>query len=115
MESRLIYFLTAIIIGVVVIIFLLLKRKTEQPKDSFLMLQQQLNYISQSLDSKLSESHKTLQEQFSQSAGIIRDVTEKLTRLDETNRQVVSFADQLRSLQDILKNPKQRGILGEIG
>jgi DNA recombination protein RmuC len=36
-----------------------------------------------------------------------------LTKLDETNRQVVSFADQLQSLQDILKNPKQRGILGE--
>ena len=35
------------------------------------------------------------------------------TKLDETNRQVVSFADQLQSLQDILKNPKHRGILGE--
>ncbi|OHA59267.1 MAG: hypothetical protein A2370_01815, partial [Candidatus Vogelbacteria bacterium RIFOXYB1_FULL_42_16] len=44
---------------------------------------------------------------------IIRDVTERLTKLDETNRQVVGFADQLQSLQDILKNPKQRGILGE--
>ncbi|MDP3795403.1 MAG: DNA recombination protein RmuC, partial [bacterium] len=44
---------------------------------------------------------------------IIQDVTEKLTRLDETNRQVVGFADQLKHLQDILKNPKQRGILGE--
>jgi DNA recombination protein RmuC len=44
---------------------------------------------------------------------IIQDVTEKLTRLDETNKQVISFADQLQSLQDILKNPKQRGILGE--
>ena len=44
---------------------------------------------------------------------IVRDVTERLTRLDETNKQVISFADQLQSLQDILKNPKQRGILGE--
>jgi DNA recombination protein RmuC len=33
--------------------------------------------------------------------------------LDETNRQVVSFSAQLQNLQDILKNPKQRGILGE--
>jgi DNA recombination protein RmuC len=40
-------------------------------------------------------------------------VTEGLTKLDETNRQVVGFTDQLQSLQDILKNPKQRGILGE--
>ncbi len=40
-------------------------------------------------------------------------MTERLTRLDETNRQVVSFADQLKNLQDVLKNPKQRGMLGE--
>jgi DNA recombination protein RmuC len=26
---------------------------------------------------------------------------------------VVDFADQLKNLQDILKNPKQRGVLGE--
>jgi DNA recombination protein RmuC len=43
----------------------------------------------------------------------VADITEKITRLDETNKQVVSFADQLKNLQDILKNPKQRGILGE--
>ncbi len=72
-----------------------------------------MNHISQVLDSKLSESNKALQQQFSQSANIIRNVTEKLTRLDETNKQVIGFADQLKNLQDILKNPKQRGILGE--
>jgi DNA recombination protein RmuC len=65
------------------------------------------------LDSKLSESNKAMQTQFGQSAKIIQNVTEKLTRLDETNKQVVSFADQLKSLQDVLKNPKQRGVLGE--
>lgn len=43
----------------------------------------------------------------------LQDITEKLTRLDETNKQVMSFTDQLQNLQDILKNPKQRGILGE--
>jgi DNA recombination protein RmuC len=59
---------------------------------------------------RMSESMRT---QFSESAKLIKDVTEGLTKLDETNRQVVSFADQLQSLQDILKNPKQRGILGE--
>ena len=51
--------------------------------------------------------------QSSQSASIISDITERLTRLDEGNKQVLNFADQLRNLQDILKNPKQRGtILG---
>lgn len=91
----------------------MLKKKPEKQTDSLIMLQQQLNALNQVLDNKLSESTKAIQNQFGQSAKIIQDVTEKLTRLDETNKQVIGFADQLRSLQDILKNPKQRGILGE--
>ena len=107
-------FFAIIIITLIVVVFLLLRKKPEKKDDSsLLMLQQQINQISQVLDSKLSESNKSLQQQFSQSANIIRNVTEKLTRLDETNKQVVGFADQLQGLQDILKNPKQRGILGE--
>lgn len=96
-------------------IFLLLRKKSEIKKDegSLLMLQNQLNHISQVLDAKLSESQKSVQFQFEKSAKIIGDVTERLTKLDETNRQVVGFADQLKNLQDILKNPKQRGVLGE--
>ena len=93
------------------IIFLLLKRG--QKKEDASLIMQQLNHIAQTMDNKLAESHQTLQTQFSQSAEIVRNVTEKLTRLEETNKQVVSFADQLKNLQDILKNPKQRGIVGE--
>jgi len=113
MEGLFIYFAIIVILGLATVIFLLLRKKEEKPNESLLMLQQQLNNLSQVLDSKLSESHKSIQSQYSQSAQIIRDVTEKLTRLDETNKQVVGFADQLRGLQDVLLNPKQRGILGE--
>lgn len=108
--------LIIIALGVVVAIFLLLYRNPvsgKQDEGSLLMLQQQIGQIAQAVDSKLSESNKNVQEQFRHSADIIRNVTEKLTRLDETNKQVVGFADQLKSLQDILKNPKQRGVLGE--
>ncbi|MBU3668582.1 MAG: DNA recombination protein RmuC [Candidatus Taylorbacteria bacterium] len=73
--------------------------------------------MSKLVDGKLGESHKEMQEtvrhQTGESFKLLKDVTERLTKLDETNKQVVSFADQLQSLQDILKNPKQRGILGE--
>jgi DNA recombination protein RmuC len=55
----------------------------------------------------------SVRHQTGESFKLLKDVTERLTKLDETNKQVVSFADQLQSLQDILKNPKQRGILGE--
>ncbi|MBI5148021.1 MAG: DNA recombination protein RmuC [Parcubacteria group bacterium] len=80
---------------------------------AFLMLQNQVSEIARTLDTKLGESNRAMQTQFGQSATIIRDVTDRLAKLDETNRQVVGFADQLQSLQDVLKNPKQRGILGE--
>ena len=106
-------FLALIIVGLIIIVFLILRKKPEKQGDSLLMLQQQLNHIAQVMDNKLSESNKTIQQQYGQSVKIIRDVTERLTRLDETNKQVVNFAEQLRSLQDILKNPKQRGVLGE--
>jgi len=94
------------------------KKKEEQTEDKgFLYIQNQLNDLTRTMDSKLGESTKEMQKaihtQFSESAKIIRDVTEGLTKLDETNKQVVSFADQLQSLQNVLNNPKQRGVLGE--
>lgn len=73
--------------------------------------------LTRTVDGKISESSRSVQEsmrsQLTESAKMIREVTQGLTKLDETNKQVVSFADQLQSLQDILKNPKHRGILGE--
>src|SRR3989344_915156 len=99
----LILFYIFITLGIATVIFLLLRKKPEPKKDdsAMLMLQQQVNQISQVLDTKLSESNKNAQFQFNQSAKIIGDVRERLAKLDETNRQVVSFADQLQSLQDI--------------
>ncbi|OGZ27724.1 MAG: hypothetical protein A2365_03720 [Candidatus Nealsonbacteria bacterium RIFOXYB1_FULL_40_15] len=94
----------------VAVFFLILRRNNSGP---LLMMQQQLNNLQQTIDSKLSESNRSMQSQFSESAKIIQNVTEKLTRLDETNKQVIGFADQLKNLQDVLKNPKQRGVLGE--
>lgn len=104
--------------GLGVAIFLLVKKgqapeKKEEDNNALLLLQQQISQIASAVDSKLSESNKNVQEQFRHSADIIRNVTEKLTRLDETNKQVVSFADQLKRLQETLTNPKHRGTLGE--
>src|SRR3990167_1395876 len=96
----------------------LLKRK-DAPKDEsgLRLLLDHVNELSRTFDRKIGETGKIMNDairaQFGESAKLIKDVTEGLTKLDETNKQVVSFADQLQSLQDVLKNPKQRGILGE--
>ena len=40
-------------------------------------------------------------------------MTQKLTELDKTNQQVGDVASELKTLQNVLQNPKQRGVLGE--
>ena len=111
-----------IILGIIaggIIVYLFLNRKKEDKNGDIglNLILTQINELSRTVDTKIGESHKQVREslQFhsSESNKIIRDVTERLTRLDETNKQVISFADQLQSLENILKNPKQRGILGE--
>ncbi len=94
-----------------------LKLLLEQVNEQNRRMDLNLREMTKTMDSKMGETARTmndsLRNQFSESAKLIKDVTQGLTKLDETNKQVVSFADQLQSLQDILKNPKQRGILGE--
>lgn len=130
-STLIIIFLALLSLGIIVVIFILLKHKGGESEskmgalfERLELLRQQNNELRQEMDKKLSETHRTNQEQFgqntrivqnitAQSAKLIEEVTERLTKLDETNRQVVNFSAQLQNLQDILKNPKQRGVLGE--
>lgn len=99
--------MTLLLISLIVLIFLgfialfcfLNKRfkdfergKIEKDTQGILMLQGQLGEIRENIQAQI----------------------EKLGKLDQTNQQVANFASQLQSLQDILKSPKQRGVLGEI-
>jgi len=113
-------FLIIIFVLLLVVLWALLRNKPEIKSEDGVGLKlilEQINELNRTVDTKMSETARHMNEsvrnQFSESAKLIRDVTQGLTKLDETNKQVVSFADQLQSLQDILKNPKQRGILGE--
>ncbi|MBU1131334.1 DNA recombination protein RmuC [Patescibacteria group bacterium] len=114
MDTLSIITLIVVVISFAALFWLINKKGRETKGDqSMLMLQNQINEISKTLDFRLNEHQKSFQAQSGQSQQIIKDVTERLTKLDETNKQVVGFADQLKSLQDILKNPKQRGVVGE--
>jgi DNA recombination protein RmuC len=120
METLLIGLLLAILIGVGIVVWLVVRtHRAPDGKDqhSFLMLQQQMQELTRTLDQRLTESskqvHESVRVQLGESSRIVKEVTAGLTKLDETNRQVITFADQLKNLQDILKNPKQRGVLGE--
>ena len=107
MATGIIFLIVIIILGfTVVILFLLRIHRGRKDDQAFILLQNQITEVNKTLGDNLNR-------QFSQSSRIIQEVTEKLTKLDETNKQVVGFAEQLRSLENVLTNPKQRGILGE--
>lgn len=92
-----------------------LTRPREEVKEdkALLLLQNQITELSRTLKGEMGESAKVVREQLGQSAQLIRDITQELTRVSEGQKQVMNVTDQLRNLQDILKNPKQRGVLGE--
>ena len=107
MPAEFIILIVVVILGFAGLFFMLRRHEPETKPDdqSLLMLQNQLNEVTRTIgevtktvDVKLGESTRILQHQFGESAKIIRDVTERLTKLDETNRQVISFADQLKNL-----------------
>lgn len=114
-----------LIAGFGLLAFLVMRsQKRDGGSESLMLLQNQLSELRQTLDSRLGESSKAIQSQFGESVRIIRDVSERLTKVDEAARQAMDFnkqamdfnkgfSEQLRGLQDVLKNPKQRGILGE--
>jgi len=120
MQNIIIFLLILLIFGIITVIFMLTRQRPGGDGEKIITMIERLNQLAeqnkelrQCLDTKLSETHKATQAQIGQAAKIITEVTEKLTRLDETNKQVINFSAQLQNLQDILKNPKQRGVLGE--
>ncbi|HEU4830691.1 MAG TPA: DNA recombination protein RmuC, partial [Candidatus Saccharimonadales bacterium] len=76
-----------------------------------------INNLQQAVGDKLERSNQSMQtsmqKQLSESAKLVADVTQRLAKLDETNRRVVDVADELKTLQNVLQNPKQRGVFGE--
>lgn len=119
-----------LIIGVLLVnaalITVLLLRKDKKPADetSALLLKQDLTKLSdditqlkdgvqKQLTEQLGASNKQIASQSAASIKILQDVTEKLTKLEGTNKNVGDIANELKTLQNVLQNPKQRGVIGE--
>jgi DNA recombination protein RmuC len=113
MDSATLILLLLLVSVIIAIVLFVAKKRTASDSQGFLLIQNQINEMQRAMDERLAESSRAIQSHFGVSTKIIEQVTEKLVKLDETNKQVVNFADELRKLQDVLKNPKQRGILGE--
>lgn len=119
--------IAVIILGIVCLVLLALIFKSSQKPaetEGNLMLKQDLATINEQMQSlreglqghlteRLDKNQESMSKQLAASAQLIKDVTERLTKLDDTNKRVVDVADELKSLQNVLQNPKQRGVLGE--
>lgn len=115
--------LTYTILGTTILVFLIgifyLRKKLDELKDvqkkdqAINVLMEWMRDARSSIDKIPEIIQKNSWQQFNETRQIVQDVTKGLTKLEETNKQVIGFTDQLKNLQDILKNPKQRGILGE--
>lgn len=106
------------------LIFFLRRGANKEEATAATLIKQDITTLSQSVDKlkdglnqqineRLDKNNEQMLKQFKQSASIIRDVTQKLTELEKTNQQVGNVADELKVLQNVLANPKQRGVLGE--
>jgi len=111
-----------VILGLLV--FFLRRGANKEEATAATLIKQDITTLSQSVDKlkdglnqqineRLDKNNEQMLKQFKQSAAIIRDVTQKLTELEKTNQQVGNVADELKVLQNVLANPKQRGVLGE--
>ncbi len=117
--------LTVVVVGFLVVIFILNSRLNELKnagaveliKTDVTELSRSIAELQQSMGDRMERSstamQMSVQKQLSESAKLVADVTQRLTKLDETNKRVVDVADELKTLQNVLQNPKQRGVFGE--
>jgi DNA recombination protein RmuC len=126
MNTILVVLVAILVIGIVFVIYLLLNQRQNGTNSAESMgflkqdlqgLQQLINQsqalMNERIDKNNSAMQASVQKQMTESTRLIADVTERLTKLDETNKRVVDVADELKTLQNVLQNPKQRGVLGE--
>jgi len=113
------------IVGFSVVVYILNQRlrelknssAVELMKSDVTELSRSITLLRESVGDRLDRSNvamqTSMQKQLGESAKLVADVTQRLAKLDETNRRVVDVADELKTLQNVLQNPKQRGVFGE--
>ena len=121
MEYIIIGLLIVLIIAVAMLLWQLSALKNRSAVDllktDVVELGRTVNQLSNSVSEKLERSsvhmQTSVQKQLSESSRLVADVTQRLAKLDDTNRRVVDVATELKTLQNVLANPKQRGVFGE--
>lgn len=125
MDGTIIAVIVVLLLGFGAVTFVLTQKIKELKEDSATqLLKQDLTTLSEGLQNlndglkdhlstRLDKNQEQMNLQYQASAKIIRDVTQKLEKLESTNKNVGDIAAELKTLQSVLQNPKQRGVLGE--
>ena len=90
------------------------KEVGENSEKSRQEIEKKLSDINKGIYAYQENSKEDMQKQFESSNKVIKEVTSELEKIKGTNEQVLGFANQMKTLEKILSNQKQRGILGEI-
>ena len=112
------------ILVLVLLVIVLRRPSAETDSGSALLLKQDLTKLSDDITTlkdgmqkqmvdQQRISHKQMASQSEANVKILQQVAEKLTKLEGTNKNVGDIASELKSLQNVLQNPKQRGVIGE--
>jgi DNA recombination protein RmuC len=125
MDTLVVIILVIVVVGLAVGLFVIAQRlrdlksngSVELIKADVTELNRTITNLQTVLGDKLERNatnmQTSMQQQLGQSMKLVNDVSQRLTKLDETNRRVVDVADELKTLQNVLQNPKQRGVFGE--
>lgn len=118
--------LALVVIAILILLYiayhLTFHQNQTNPTDeqSNVLIQNYIQDLTIQLSERMKETNERIDKSYIASSQLSQDtnktlqaVSAKLVKLDETNKQVVNFATQLQSLENILNNPKQRGVLGE--
>lgn len=119
--------IAVIVLGIAVLVLLVLVVRGQKPANdtqSALLLKEDIRALSQDITKlkdgvqqqmtdQLGASNKQMAAQHVQSIRTIQEITKQLTELERTNKGVSDVANELKTLQNVLQNPKQRGVLGE--
>jgi len=122
-----IFILLLAVLGVLIYVYFF-RQEQKEDSQSMVLLQQQLQELARTVDERMGETNKVVQEsqreQFRESQKLVQDINKEVneqlrnvvkgvTEVSESSKQVFTVAEQLQSLEKVLKHQKQRGNLGE--
>jgi len=111
--------LTVAVIGlavvVVVLVVIILVKLNKKPDDSGQLsdISRRMDNLTKMMNENALRNNESVHKQFAASQKLVADITERMTKFEDTNKNVLKATEKLEDLQNILLNPKHRGNFGE--